>query len=222
MRFACLLPVAMMLSLSVSTDRADAAPALAPGQVAAEQCIDFRRTGDSEFILYNGCDDAINLALCVEEQIGTGCSRPEDFAIHRAAVGADYPGVYRSLQLLNMFACRAPAVIQFEAAGQARCERAEALLPLLLASALKNPGTIITAADYPRNARAGGTTRFEMVVAADGRPRSCTVTISSGLAALDAATCNAFMRRARFTPAKDAGGQPVEGRYRGNVTWKEP
>ncbi|MEY4869080.1 MAG: hypothetical protein RIS11_274 [Pseudomonadota bacterium] len=222
MRFACLLPIALMLSLAAPFGSTKAAPVLAPGQMAAEQCIEFRRTGDAEFILYNGCDDAVNLALCVEERVGTGCGRPEDFVTHRAAAGADYPGVYRSLQLLNMFACRSPTVVLFAAGGQARCERAEALLPLLLASSLKNPGTIITAADYPRNVSAEGTTRFEMLVAADGRPTSCNVTVSSGTAALDTATCNAFMRRARFSPAKNASGQPVEGRYRGSVTWKKP
>ena len=60
-----------------------------------------------------------------------------------------------------------------------------------------------------------------MAVAADGRPQSCVVTRSSGKEALDKATCDAFMKRARFTPAKDANGVAIAGRYRGNVTWKE-
>lgn len=95
-------------------------------------------------------------------------------------------------------------------------------LPLLLASSLKNAAAIITSADYPRGVKAEGTTRFEMVISADGRPESCAVTISSGADALDKATCNAFLKRARFTPAKDTAGQAVRGRYRGSVTWKEP
>lgn len=95
-------------------------------------------------------------------------------------------------------------------------------MPLLLASALKNPASIITSADYPRGVKAEGTTRFELVVNAQGRPENCSILTSSGKSALDEATCSAFIKRARFTPAKNELGQPVAGRYRGSVTWKEP
>lgn len=192
----------------------------AVNSASAEQCVTFRRTGNDSFVLYNECSMPVNLAVCVEG--ATGCMVADDFARATLAAGTEFPTTYRSLQVLSYFACRAPATISFETAGQARCVGGEPVLPLLLASALKNPAAIITTADYPRNVRAEGTTRFEMVVNAEGRPRSCTITVSSGKVALDEATCNAFMKRARFTPAKDASGQPVAGRYRGNVTWKEP
>jgi len=222
MRSALLLP-ALFVALPLPIPAmAQGAPAAQASELAAEQCIDFRRRGEAEFTLYNSCDGAVNLAVCPEDTGGSTCQQPVNFATQQAAAGGDYPGVYRSLQSLSIFACRAPAIVRFEGNGQARCEGGDAALPLLLASSLKNPGSIITAADYPRNVHAEGTTRFEMVVTAEGRPRSCSVTSSSGKAALDNATCSAFMRRARFSPAKDAGGKPVNGRYRGSVTWKEP
>lgn len=222
MRSALLLPALLAFIPLHLPAIAQTAPAAQPGDLAAEQCIDFRRSGETEFTLYNSCDGAVNMAVCAEDGGASACQQPVNFALQQAAAGGDFPGVYRSLQSLSIFACRAPAVVRFEGMGQARCEGGDAVLPLLLASSLKNPAAIITAADYPRNVRAEGTTRFEMVVTAEGRPRSCTVTSSSGKTALDTATCNAFMRRARFSPAKDSGGQPVEGRYRGSVTWKEP
>ena len=107
----------------------------------------------------------------------------------------------------------------------ARCTAApaEPVIPLLLSAALKNPGAIISDKDYPSSQHdKEGTTRFDLMVGADGRPLSCTTTVSSGHKALDDTACNAFLKRARFSPAKDASGNPVTGRYKGSVTWKAP
>lgn len=197
-------------------------PANSQTGYAAEQCIGYNRQSTDSFSLINNCDTPVDVMVCAEEAGISTCASPDRYSRHLVAPRATLPGQYRPLQSLNIFACRAPAVVTMQAGGLANCDPSgTGNLPLLLASSLKNPAAIITAADYPRGVTASGTTRFEMVVTADGRPQSCTVTISSGKEALDKATCNAFMKRARFTPAKGANGLASAGRYRGNVTWKE-
>ncbi|GAA0737346.1 energy transducer TonB [Sphingomonas japonica] len=66
--------------------------------------------------------------------------------------------------------------------------------------------------DYPAAARRSGamgsvTVRF--TVDAGGRPGGCSVTASSGNAALDAATCRLIEARFRYAPARDASGAAV-------------
>lgn len=197
-------------------------PANSQTGYAAEQCIGYSRQSTDSFSLINNCDTPVDVMVCAEEAGISNCASPDRYVRHVVAPRATLPGQYRSLQSLNIFACHAPAVVAIKAGGLASCDpTGTANLPLLLASSLKNAASIITPADYPRGVVASGMTRFEMVVAADGRPQSCTVTVSSGKEALDKATCNAFMKRARFTPAKGANGLASAGRYRGNVTWKE-
>jgi TonB family protein len=60
------------------------------------------------------------------------------------------------------------------------------------------------AVDYPMRAlREGrqGTVIFTVVVGPDGKPKSCSITTSSGHADLDHAACHKAMRTARFAPA---------------------
>lgn len=188
----------------------------------AEQCVGYNRISSDIFSLVNNCDWPIEMAVCAEEVGAASCTTPDGYKRHSMATRSQLSGGFRSLQTLNIFACKSPAVVALRPDGTGGCDPSgTANLPLLLASSLKNAASIITASDYPRGVLASGTTRFEMVVAADGRPQSCTVTVSSGKDALDKATCDAFMKRARFTPAKDANGVAMAGRYRGNVTWKE-
>jgi len=56
--------------------------------------------------------------------------------------------------------------------------------------------------------------------AADGRVTGCTVTGSSGSAALDNATCRIMRSRARFSPARDSNGQPTTDSYAASITWR--
>lgn len=194
-----------------------AAPA---SEYAAEQCIGYNRTSADSFALVNNCDWPIAVAVCAETA-GAQCGTADRYVHHALAMRAQLPQSYPSLQILNVFACKSPAVVQIGQAGLAGCDPTGlANLPLLLAAALKNAASIITASDYPAGIKAEGSTRFEMRVGADGKPQSCFIAVSSGKEALDRATCNAFMKRARFSPAKDTGGTPTAGRYRGNVTWK--
>jgi periplasmic protein TonB len=76
--------------------------------------------------------------------------------------------------------------------------------------------------DYPA---AGDGTRgvVSVVLTIDpgGRVVSCGIQQSSGQAVLDMYTCNTLRRRARFTPATDALGNPVIGTTKAQVDWDE-
>lgn len=215
------LPFAAIIA-ALQPQPANAMQAGAPAaDYAAEQCVSYNRATADSFNLVNNCDAPIEVALCAEAESGA-CTQPQNFVRHIVTARGQLPDSFRSLQVLNVFACKSPAVVQLGQGGLAGCDPTGlANLPLLLASSLKNAASIITASDYPAGVAADGNTRFEMRVGADGKPQSCFVTVSSGKDALDKATCNAFMKRARFTPAKDSNGRATDGRYRGNVTWKE-
>ena len=191
----------------------------------AERCISFRNSGADGFRLINDCNYPVRLKSCLQADGSSNlCVDPARWLESVLDAGAETTTAYLPLQTINIFACRTSAQIIIDSNGQGHCEydpSGMGSLPLLLASSLKNAASIITPSDYPRGIKAEGTTRFEMAVAADGRPQSCVVARSSGKEALDKATCDAFMKRARFTPAKDANGVAIAGRYRGNVTWKE-
>ena len=79
--------------------------------------------------------------------------------------------------------------------------------------------------DYPASAlraRAQGTAGVRLTIGANGRVVDCVVALSSGNAALDAATCRILRSRARYHPALDAEAGPVVGADRGRVTWRLP
>ncbi|MEQ1551252.1 energy transducer TonB [Sphingorhabdus sp.] len=91
-----------------------------------------------------------------------------------------------------------------------------------IAVPLGNPGTWVTTNDYPSRAlqqKRQGTTAFRLEVGAGGKPTACTVTKSSGHSDLDAATCKALMRRARFGGESDASG-PAS--WSSRVRWQIP
>lgn len=76
--------------------------------------------------------------------------------------------------------------------------------------------------DYPgeaRERREQGTTRTRVTVDVRGRATGCTVLRSSGSAALDETTCRLVLKRFRFAPARDAGGQPTPGEIDYDQEW---
>ena len=76
--------------------------------------------------------------------------------------------------------------------------------------------------DYPKAAGAagiGGTVAVEYEVETDGRVGECTVTESSGNAALDATTCRLIQQRFRFKPSRDESGRPVPALIVENHSW---
>jgi protein TonB len=72
---------------------------------------------------------------------------------------------------------------------------------------------IITPSDYPSEAvRKGwqGDVTVELTVSPKGRVSHCAIAKSSGYQLLDDQTCKLMTKRARFKPATDANGLPVE------------
>lgn len=83
----------------------------------------------------------------------------------------------------------------------------------------------ITADDYPAAALRNnqqGRVAFTLDIGADGRVTDCAVTESSGAAILDSTTCRIMRVRARYTPGRNAFGQPVADRDRAVVRWQLP
>lgn len=83
----------------------------------------------------------------------------------------------------------------------------------------------VSSEDYPSSAlraEESGTTAFRLDVGTNGRVTNCTVTSSSGSAALDAATCRVLKSRARFTPARDTSGNPTTDSVSSRIRWQLP
>lgn len=77
--------------------------------------------------------------------------------------------------------------------------------------------------DYPPEARKNGwegKVVMDLTVGTDGQVATCTVTKSSGHKSLDEGTCAIMTARARFKPALDQSGQPVEGHYEQQINWR--
>ncbi len=194
----------------------------------AEQCVTYREM-ESGYRLVNTCDFPLSVAWCSDRTVNGGeCGRIIGWQNARVEPRADVPEQFIPSQAISIFACRFPKTVEIVLGSSARCVSEApvegiSVLPILPSAALKNPAAVITDSDYPPAWYSKqGTTRFELTVGADGRPVSCSVTASSGHADLDSATCRAFLKRARFSPAKDDTGKVVAGRYRSAVTWKAP
>lgn len=88
-----------------------------------------------------------------------------------------------------------------------------------------NANTWVTTEDYPSRAlreEREGVTAIAFDITADGRAENCRVTSSSGSTDLDEATCRNFVRRARYTPAKDNAGNNIATTGSRRVRWQMP
>lgn len=91
--------------------------------------------------------------------------------------------------------------------------------------AFANLGAYFSADDYPAaaiDAEEEGNVGFQLLIGTDGRVAQCVVTASSGSVSLDAATCRILTARARYRPARDWRGNPMQGRDSGRVSWQLP
>jgi protein TonB len=76
--------------------------------------------------------------------------------------------------------------------------------------------------NYPRRAiqeEIQGTVRVRVTVTADGRATSCSVTKSSGSDILDSAACKDIERYARFDPALNDAGDPINASWSTSITY---
>ncbi|MGN7158696.1 energy transducer TonB [Sphingomonas sp. SAFR-052] len=88
-----------------------------------------------------------------------------------------------------------------------------------------DPGSWVTASDYPASAlakRQDGVAGVYVEVDRHGRPADCRLITSTDNALLDAATCRLIMRRGKFTPALDAKGKKVAGQWLTRFIWSLP
>jgi protein TonB len=86
-----------------------------------------------------------------------------------------------------------------------------------------SPGSWVTNDDYPPSAQRDGVegvTGFSLAVGPDGKVTGCSITASSGSSILDDTACRLLTRRARFNPAKEAGGNPIASSYAGRFRWQ--
>lgn len=90
-------------------------------------------------------------------------------------------------------------------------------------SKLLNGSELASAMDYPKAAlenKEQGTLNAWLLVGVDGRAEKCGVETSSGSTALDAQTCNLLIANARFEPARDRSGRPVQSLFQQRLTWR--
>jgi TonB family protein len=86
-------------------------------------------------------------------------------------------------------------------------------------------GSWIGTSDYPVQARrrgAEGAVRVRYTVNRTGRVEGCEIVESSGVEALDRASCALLTARGRFEPARDAGGEAVASVVQQRIVWKLP
>jgi periplasmic protein TonB len=84
-------------------------------------------------------------------------------------------------------------------------------------------GSWVTRDDYPSRAlreEQEGVVGITFEVTPDGRAANCRVTTSSGRPDLDNATCPNWVRRARYTPAKDQAGNNISATLTRRVRWQ--
>ncbi|WCP71666.1 MULTISPECIES: energy transducer TonB [Sphingomonas] len=83
--------------------------------------------------------------------------------------------------------------------------------PVLPARAQRDPSMWLSNSDFPRQLLgANANVTVAWIITKEGGIRNCRVVRSSGNATFDAIPCEALARRARYTPARDANGHPVE------------
>lgn len=90
---------------------------------------------------------------------------------------------------------------------------------------LKNPNGLFSVNDYPSEALAKhqqGISNNRLLIGVDGRASNCGVVESSGSKALDAKTCEIYVKRARYEPARDANGAAVPSFYFQRMSWEIP
>jgi hypothetical protein len=91
------------------------------------------------------------------------------------------------------------------------------------ATPLKAPDKWINSSDYPEKmlmARQPALVNFRLSIGPDGIPTGCHIQATTRPKEFDNAVCKSIMRRARFSPALDAQGQPLASYYQNNVHFR--
>jgi len=67
-----------------------------------------------------------------------------------------------------------------------------------------------------------GIVNFRLTIGTDGVPTACHIQISTRPEGFEKAVCSGIMKRARFTPARDAKGDPLVSFYVNTVIFNIP
>lgn len=89
----------------------------------------------------------------------------------------------------------------------------------------QSPGNWLSDNDYPAEAARrlwSGTANFTLVIGTSGAVEGCLITLSTGHAILDEATCATLTRGAHFRPGRDRAGAPARDSYSGRISWRLP
>ena len=93
------------------------------------------------------------------------------------------------------------------------------------AKPMKSPGKWIVSSDYPLDMLMAGQpalVNFRLNIGTDGIPVSCHIQTTTRPKEFDKAVCKSVMRRARFSPALDAQGQPIATYFQSAVRFQLP
>lgn len=93
------------------------------------------------------------------------------------------------------------------------------------AKPLQSPGKWIVSSDYPLDMLSAGQpalVNFRLSIGANGVPTACYIQSTTRPKEFDNAVCKSVMRRARFSPALDAQGQPLASYYQNSVYFSLP
>lgn len=97
--------------------------------------------------------------------------------------------------------------------------------PAVPARPLRPIPSLFTGNDYPVEAQAfniQGSAQYDAIVGVDGRIHRCRILRASSIRLFGAVTCEILRRRARFQPARDAAGNPIEDVVTGTISWGLP
>jgi hypothetical protein len=91
------------------------------------------------------------------------------------------------------------------------------------AEPLQSPYKWVVSSDYPTNMLSAGQpalVNFRLNIGPDGVPTECHIQATTRPKEFDDAVCKSVMRRARFSPALDAKGQPMPSYYQNVVRFQ--
>lgn len=96
--------------------------------------------------------------------------------------------------------------------------------PVPAVRARARPLAVFPERDIPRQAlfELHGDVGYRLVIGTSGRVERCDIVAPSGSSVLDEATCRLLQRRARYEPARDAGGRAVPDVVVSRASWALP